>query len=89
LRKVELSSLEFKPAASASGTDSAFTYTVSDPGGNSAAGTAILEVAPVIPPNQTSNSLNPIALENERFCRKFLGWLRVPEGMERVYCASE
>jgi hypothetical protein len=54
----QLTSLLFKPTAGLFGTSSTFTYTVSDPSGTTASGSATLSIAPdSLPPVTTSSSL--------------------------------
>ncbi len=57
LTVAQLTGLEFKPHASSSDQDSTFTYSVSDPGSNSATGTVLLQVAPDTPPITTATAL--------------------------------
>jgi len=58
LTVAQLTGLMFKPTVAAFGQSSTFTYSVSDPSGNRAAGTAALAIGPdMMPPATTAASL--------------------------------
>jgi hypothetical protein len=57
LTVAQLTGLEFKAGASSVGQDSIFSYSVTDPGNNSAIGTVLLEVTADTPPVTTLTSL--------------------------------
>ena len=60
LTVAQLTELKFRPSANVSNVDSILTYRVSDPGGNSANGSAMLAVGPATPP-VTSPTLLTVA----------------------------